>query len=198
MIDTPEALRPGSLPLLSQPATIEVVMADGTTTGKVRPTAMQLYTISVGLGLSVEGLSGHDGAISIQIDRSGNMVVRNGSGESFSPSGDAARGIIQSVAAAVINTDSTNDKTRPAVGSADPLNFPIDQVPGQAPANSGATWAPAGGSGLGGAGGVEKTLALAMAALASSLAAVRFSRRFSLTVATWRPVAFHSPLERPS
>ena len=186
---------PAALPPL---ATIEIVMADGSTTGKVRPTAMQLRTISFGLGISLERLSGRDGAISIRIDRAGHVTVLNGSGTRFTPSTTTATALIASVAAAVrFNSDATANKDVTAVDLGRLLHGPAPTLPAQTPVASGATWAPAGGPGQHGF-GFGGGLGIAMAAFATGVVALRLGRRLGLTTEASRPVAFHSPLERPA
>ena len=185
---------PAALPPL---ATIEIVMADGSTTGKVRPTVMQLRAISFGLGISLERLSGGDGAISIRIDRAGHVTVVNGSGTRFTPFTTTATALIASVAAAVrFNSDAAAGKDVTAVDLGRLLHSPVPTLPAQTPVASGATWAPAGpgqhGFGFGSA------LGIAMAAFATGVVAFRLGRRLGLTTEAWRPVAFHSPLERPA
>ncbi len=158
---------------------------------------MQLRSISFGLGISVERLSGADGAISIRIDHAGNVTVENGSGTRFRPAGAAATSLITGVAAAIrFNRDAADDKvvTVSDVGLLPRVPLP-NNLP--APVASGATWAPAGGPGQGGF-GLGNILGITMAAFATGAVTFRLGRRLRLTAEPWRPVAFHSPLERPA
>ncbi len=190
---------PVALPPLTPPATIEIVLADGSTTRRVRPTVMQLRSISFGLGISVERLSGLDGAISIRIDHAGHVTVENGSGTRFTPAGAAATSLITGVAAAIrFNRDAADDKvvTVSDVGLLPRVPLP-NNLPAPTPVASGATWAPAGGPGQGGF-GLGSILGITMAAFATGAVTFRLGRRLRLTAEPWRPVAFHSPLERPA
>ncbi len=187
-----------TLPSAAPFATIEIVMSDGSTTGKVRPTAMQLRSISFSLGISVERLSGPDGAISIRIDRAGNVTVTNGSGTRFTPSSTAAAALISGVAAAVrFNSDAFDYKVVTAVDTGSLPRVPAPGLPVQTPVASGATWAPAGGSGHNGF-GFGSGLGITMAAFATGVVVFRLGRRLGLTTEALLPVAFHSPLERPA
>jgi hypothetical protein len=69
-----------------------------------------------------------------------------------------------------------------------PLNAPAPSSVPTASSGSAGTFSPPGGS----AGGFA-----ALSALLGIAAAIIVSRRLRLSPAVWRPVAFHSPLERP-
>jgi len=184
---------------LAKPVTIEILMADGSSTGKVRPTPMQLRAISFGLGISLERLSGHDGSISIRFDRAGRVVVVNGAGTRFTPKTTAGKSLIAGFAAAVrFNSHAAGVERPPVLTALGDGAIRMGAFSSQTAGSSGATWAPPAGGLARDGFGLGKIIGFPLAAFATGILVFRLGRRMGLGTETWHQLAYHSPLERPA
>jgi hypothetical protein len=186
---------------------VAVVDTNGEIIAVIAQPANEIGQLAHDLGIEIPLMPQGVSTMSVLVDASVFSELSTGDATGFttilpaSPAAASARADRPSSAAAAIRRGAwkVDSAVEPSAGRGPivlterdltplPLNAPEPSPAPSASSGSAGTFSPSGG----GAGGFA-----ALSALLGIAAAIMVSRRLRLSPAVWRPVAFHSPLERP-